>query len=245
MSSRVAVVTGASRGIGRAIAVALARRGHLIGVLHRDSTEQAKETLAEIEGAGGIGLVVQADVASQEDVKQAFDQVNDLLGPVTILVNNAGVRRDGLALRMSDAHWDEVLKTNLYGPFVCSRRALRSMLQEKWGRIVNITSIAGSKGSPGQTNYSAAKAGLIGFTRSLALEVASRNVTVNAVAPGLVATELTRTLTGERYRQLEEAVPLGRAGTPDEVASLVAFLCSEEASYMSGSVTVADGAMTA
>ena len=245
MSRRVALVTGASRGIGRAVALELAARGHAVGVNYRSGAEEAKATLALIEERGGSGILAQADVSDPAEVGEMFATVRELLGPVTILVNNAGVRRDALALRMTDEQWLEVLATNLFGAFACSKRALRDMLKARWGRIVNVSSIAGLHGSKGQANYSAAKAGLIGLTKTLAVEVASKGVTVNVVAPGLVATELTLSLDEARYRALEESVPMGRAGTPDDVARTVGFLCSEEASYMSGAVLVTDGAMTA
>jgi 3-oxoacyl-[acyl-carrier protein] reductase len=245
MSSHVALVTGASRGIGRAIALALARRGHPVAINHRASADDAKETLTAIEGAGGEAVIVQADVAAAPQVDAMFDEVEDRLGAVSILINNAGIRRDALALRMRDDDWDEVLRTNLSGAFICARRALRPMVRERWGRIVNVTSVAGLRGIPGQANYCAAKAGLIGLTKALAAETAKRGITVNAVAPGLVDTELTRSLSPERFAELESFVASGRAGTPEDIAGVVAFLCSDEAAYINGSVLPIDGAMTA
>ncbi|MGH2730275.1 MAG: 3-oxoacyl-[acyl-carrier-protein] reductase [Actinomycetota bacterium] len=245
MSERVALVTGGSRGIGRAICRALATRGDAVAVNHRSGVEQAKETLALIESMGGEGMVVEADVTRSAAVDGMFAEVEDALGPVTIVVNNAGIRRDGLAMRMSDADWQEVISTNLFGAFACSRRALRTMLRAGFGRIVNVASVAGLQGSPGQANYCAAKAGLIGLTKSLAREVARKNITVNSVAPGLVATELTTSLPEARWAELVHAIPAGRAGTPEEIGDLVAFLCSEQAAYITGGVFVADGGMTA
>ena len=242
MSRGVALVTGGSRGIGRAICCALAGSGP-VAINYRTRVEEAKQTLELIESAGGEGIIVEGDVTRPTVVDEMFDRIEEAFGSVAILVNNAGVRVDHLHLGMSDDQWTEVLQTNLFGAFACSRRALRSMIRNRWGRIVNITSVAGLHGNPGQVNYSAAKAGLIGMTRSLAQEVASRGITVNAVAPGLVETDLTSTLTTERMEQLVDRIPMRRAGTPEEIAHVVAFLASEQASYMTGSVVVADGGM--
>lgn len=242
---RVAVVTGGARGIGRAIALSLAADGHRVAVNCRRGLEEAKEAVASIEATGGEAIVAEGDVTQAADVEALFGRVEDAFGPVSILVNNAGIRRDALSLRMSNDDWRDVLATNLDGAFLCSKRALRSMIRQRWGRIVNVSSVAGLHGSRGQSNYSASKAGLIGLTRTMALEVASRNVTVNAVAPGLVATELTLSLPAARFEELEATVPMKRAGRPEEVAAVVRFLCSEEAAYMSGTVVTVDGAMSA
>jgi 3-oxoacyl-[acyl-carrier protein] reductase len=245
LSDRVALVTGGSRGIGRTTCVALARRGLPVAVNYRDRIDSAKETLSLIEEAGGEGIVVEADVTDRAAIESMFEQVEDALGPIGVLVNNAGVRKDTLGVRMSDDMWDDVLATNLSGAFACSRRALRTMIRERWGRIVNVSSVAGVHGSVGQSNYSAAKAGLIGLTRTLAREVARKNITVNAVAPGLVDTDLTNTLSEARRQELIAEIPMGRAGTSEEVAQLIAFLCSDDAAYVTGTVVVADGGMTA
>lgn len=240
-----ALVTGSSRGIGRAIALELARRGHPVAVNYRERVEDAKETLAAIEGSGGEGICVQADVSDRAAVDDCFTEVEERLGPVEVLVNNAGVRRDGLAISMSDAAWDEVLTTNLYGTFACCRRALRPMLARRSGRIVNVASVAGLRASPGQANYSAAKAGVIAMTKTIAVEVAAKGITVNAVAPGLIETELTTSLAKERFAALEASIPQRRAGEPADVAALVAWLCSDEARSVTGGVFVTDGGMTA
>ena len=245
MPERVALVTGASRGIGRAIALALAGKGHPVAVNYRSRVEAAKETLASIEASGGEGICVKADVSDSAAVNDMFVEVEECLGSVGVLVNNAGVRSDGLALRLSDDAWEQVVRTNLFGTFACCRRAMRPMLRARWGRIVNITSVAGLRGSPGQANYSAAKAGVIALTRTLAREVGSRNINVNAVAPGLVDTELTSNLASSRVGQLVSEIPQKRPGTPADVASIVSFLASDDSAYVTGSVFVADGGMTA
>ena len=238
-------MTGASRGIGRAIVLELARSGHPVAVNFSNSADDAKDTLTEIESSGGEGIVVQADVGYTDQVERLFAEVEQSLGPVGVLVNNAGMRIDGLALSMKDEAWDRVIRTNLFGTFACCRRALKGMLRARAGRIVNIASVGGLKGSPGQVNYAAAKAGVVGLTKTLAREVASRSITVNVVAPGLIETELTTSLSDDRYNALVGHVPQNRAGQPRDVANLVRFLCSDEAEYITGSVFVVDGGMTA
>jgi 3-oxoacyl-[acyl-carrier protein] reductase len=245
MPAEVALVTGASRGIGRAIARRLASDGFAVALNYSRSADGAKETASLIEQKGGEAHCIQADVSDGSQVGKMFDEVEDLLGPVGVLVNNAGVRRDSLAIAMSDEEWTDVLSANLYGTFACSRRALRPMIRARSGSIVNVASVAGLRGSPGQANYAAAKGGVIALTKTLAREVGSRGVTVNAIAPGLVATELTADMSPKQEEALIAETPSGRAGTPEEVASVVAYLCSEEAKYVNGSVFVMDGGLTA
>ena len=243
--ARAALVTGASRGIGRAIAVGLGAAGHPVAINYRTHADGAKETLGLVQEAGGEGIVVQADVSVSGEVNRCFSEVEDAVGPAGVLVNNAGIRADGLALSMTDESWEAVLNTNLFGTFACCRRALRPMLKARYGRIVNVTSVTGLHGSPGQVNYASAKAGVIGLTRTLAREVAAKGITVNAVAPGIISTELTASLPAKRLDELLGEVPMKRAGAPEDVAGLVVYLCSDNAGYVTGGTFVADGGLTA
>jgi 3-oxoacyl-[acyl-carrier protein] reductase len=242
---RVALVTGASRGIGRACAIALAEAGWTVAVGYRSGEAEAAETLAGVESAGGKGGTVRIDVADEASVAEAFGEVTSSLGPVAGLVNNAGVSRDGLALRYPTEEWDRTLQTNLRGAFLCSRMALREMLKSRWGRIVNLSSAVALRGNPGQAAYAASKAGVLGLTRSLAREVGSRGITVNAICPGFVETDMTGAITDRSLRALIDGTPLGRPGTAAEVAAVVRFLASEEASYVNGAVLAVDGGLTA
>ncbi|CAN5524457.1 3-oxoacyl-[acyl-carrier-protein] reductase [soil metagenome] len=243
--SEVALVTGGSRGIGRAIAETLASDGYVVAVNFVSNEGAAKDTVESIESAGGKAITVQADVADSEQVDAMFTQVEERLGPVVALVNNAGVRADGLALGMKDDAFRRVIDTNLFGTFACTRRALRSMLKARKGRIVNITSISGLHASPGQANYSAAKAGVIGLTKTIAAEVASKGIAINAVAPGLIQTDLTSDLNEKQREAIQGRVPAKRIGTPEDVASLVSWLCSDKARYITGAVYPVDGGLTA
>lgn len=241
--SRVALVTGASSGIGRAVALALAEAGARVGAGYASNEEGATQCVKEIEAGGGGALAVQVDVADPASVDRAFSDVEAGLGPVEILVNNAGVTRDGLVVRMDDEQWATVLRTNLDGAFHTIRRAVPKMMRARFGRIVNVGSVVGLTGSPGQANYAAAKAGLVGLTRSTARELGSRGITCNIVAPGPITTAMTDVLSGDRREELARAVPLGRFGTAEEVASVVAFLCSDAAAYVTGAVVPVDGGL--
>src|SRR5579872_2873561 len=241
MSNRVALVTGASRGIGRATALALCRAGFDV-VAASTTIESNSEFAAEMQSAGSF-LALNLDLKSPESIKECFARAVKEHGRVDVLVNNAGVTRDGLAVRMKAADWDAVLRTNLDGSFQCVQQVLPGMMRNRWGRIINITSVVGQAGSPGQANYAASKAGLIGMTKALAQEVASRNITVNAVAPGYIATDMTKDLPEELKQKMLAAVPLARMGKPEDIASAVKFLVSEDASYITGHVLAVNGGM--
>jgi 3-oxoacyl-[acyl-carrier protein] reductase len=239
----VAFVTGGSRGIGHAIVVALARAGHPVGFCYTSDESGAHATQEAAEHAGGKVLAVRADVADPNAVDAAFREAESAFGPVTVLVNNAGITRDGLVVRMSDEHWRAVLDTNLTGAFHTIRRATPAMMKARYGRIVNISSASGFIGQAGQANYAAAKAGLVGLTRSVARELARRSITCNVVAPGPIVTAMTEDLTDDWRGEAERAVPLGRFGTAEECADVVAFLCSDAASYVTGAVVPVDGGL--
>ena len=242
LEGRIALVTGASQGIGRACALELARRGATVALAARNETKLA-EAVAEIEAAGGHAAAFALDLASEDSIRSAAAAVLARFGKVEILVNNAGVTRDGLMLRMKRADWDNVLATNLTGAFLLTQALLGPMLKNRWGRIVNLSSVVGRTGQAGQVNYAASKAGLIGFTRSMAREVASRNITVNAVAPGYIETPMTAVLDEKQRAAMLAAIPLGRAGTDLEVAQAVAFLASDAAAYITGHVLDVNGGM--
>ncbi|OUM88313.1 MAG: 3-oxoacyl-[acyl-carrier-protein] reductase [Bacillus thermozeamaize] len=243
LSGKVALVTGASRGIGRAIALELARSGADVAVNFAGSRQAAEEVAAQIQEMGRKSMAIQANVSEPASVEAMFREVEEQLGPVQILVNNAGITRDNLLLRMKEAEWDEVLSTNLKGVFLCTKQALRPMLKGRWGRIINITSVSGVMGNAGQANYAAAKAGVIGLTKTTAREVASRGITVNAIAPGFIETDMTAALGEEVSRQLLGQIPLGRFGQAEEVARVARFLASDDSSYITGQVIHVDGGM--
>jgi 3-oxoacyl-[acyl-carrier protein] reductase len=241
LEGRVALITGASRGIGQAIARELAGRGATVVAAAR--ADHAGSTVEAIRAAGGRAEALSLDVDDEAAITAGVSGVVERLGRLDILVNNAGITRDQLLLRMKRDDWDAVLRTNLTAAYVCTQAALRPMIKQRAGRIVNVTSVVGQAGNAGQGNYAASKAGLIGFTKAVALEVASRNVTVNAVAPGLIDTDMTRALAGGAHAQWADRIPLKRLGTPHDVAAAVGFLASDEAAYITGQVLAVNGGM--
>jgi 3-oxoacyl-[acyl-carrier protein] reductase len=242
MSNRVAFVTGSSRGIGRAIALTLSREGFSI-VVASPEVENNELVAGEIRAGGGEAMTLNLDISSPESVKEGFGQVLAAKGRVDVLINNAGITRDGLAMRMKPADWDLVLKINLTGAFLAAQQVLPGMMKNRWGRIVNMASVVGQAGSPGQANYVASKAALIGLTKALAQEMGSRGITVNAVAPGYIETDMTSVLPDAVKQKFLASIPLGRAGTIGDVAAAVKFLVSDDASYITGHVLAVNGGM--
>lgn len=243
LDGKVAIVTGGSRGIGRAISQRLAAMGALVYINYVSRPDAAEETRKIIEENGGKAAIVQFDVADGEQVQAAFKQVVAEAGSIDILINNAGITRDGLMARMKDSDWDDVLTTNLKGAFLCAKAASKPMMKKKWGRIVNISSVVGFSGNAGQVNYASAKAGLSGLTKSVAREFASRNITVNAVAPGYIVTEMTEAMTEEAQAKIKSEIPMASLGTPEDVAGAVAYLVSEDGRYVTGQTLHVNGGM--
>ncbi len=243
LSDRVAIVTGSGRGIGRAIALGLAEAGANVVVNDIGDAAPVKAVVGEIKALGRQALPVLADVSSSSDVDRLVEEAIAAYGRIDILVNNAGIARDQLLLRMTEEEWDSVLAVDLKSVFLCTRAVLKYMVKQRWGRVISISSITGVRGNPGQANYAAAKAGIIGFTRTIAREVASRGITVNAIAPGFIDTEMTQQLKEEWREELKKQVPLGRLGSPRDVAEAVVFLAGEGAGYITGQVLGVDGGM--
>ncbi|MEO6197963.1 MAG: 3-oxoacyl-[acyl-carrier-protein] reductase [Dehalococcoidia bacterium] len=243
LTGKVALVTGGSRGIGASICKHLAQQGAAVAINYRESESQARELEAAIKASGGKATITKGDVRKQEDAERIVQETIEAFGALHILVNNAGFNRDTLILRMSLQDWDEVMETNLKAVFLCTKAALRPMMKERWGRVINIGSVSGLAGNAGQANYAAAKAGLLGFTRAVAREMGSRNVTANIVAPGLIPTELTKDIRKEIIAGVRQRLLIDRMGTPEDVAAMVVYLASEESGYVTGQVFAVDGGL--
>jgi 3-oxoacyl-[acyl-carrier protein] reductase len=240
LQGKIALVTGASRGIGRAIALRFAREGANVGINYRTSREEAEAVAESVRELGVEPKLLHADVSRPDQVQAMFEAL-DVWGGVDILVNNAGVTRDGLLMRMSEDDWDEVMNVNLRGAFLCCRAAARPMVRKRWGRIINMASVVGLAGNPGQSNYAASKAGLIGLTRTLSRELASRNITVNAIAPGFIETDMVASLSEDARSHIRALIPMDGFGTPEDVAAAAAFLASDGARYITGQTIAVDG----
>lgn len=243
LKGKVALVTGGSRGIGRAVSVRLAAMGAFVYVNYVSRPEAAEETKKLIEEAGGSGEIIGFDIADGSQVQECLKKIIGDVGSLDILVNNAGITRDGLVARMKEEDWDAVLTTNLKGAFLCAKSASKAMMKKRWGRIINITSVIGFAGNGGQTNYAAAKAGLVGLAKSLAREYASRDITVNCVAPGYIQTDMTEALNATAQEKIQSEIPMGSLGTTEDVAAAVAFLASEDARYITGQTIHVNGGM--
>ena len=241
--SHVALVTGGSRGLGRAVALRLGSDGHSVAVNYTANASAAAEVVETITAAGGAAIAVQADVGNTDAVAAMFDEIEERLGRVGILVNNAGITRDDLLMRMAPEAWDDVIQTNLRSVYLCTRAAMRGMLRLKWGRIISMSSVSGISGNPGQANYAASKAAIIGFSKSVAREIGSRNITVNVVAPGFIETDMTEQLGDGVAEQVIARVALGRLGKPEEIAAAVGYLASDDAAYVTGQTLVVDGGL--
>ena len=243
VDNKVALITGASRGIGRATALELAKAGAKIVINYAGNAAAAQEVLKAIQDMGGQAIAVQANIAVAAEVDELIQKTVTAFGSIDILVNNAGITRDALLMRMKEADWDAVLDTNLKGVFLCTKAVSKLMLKQRSGRIINMTSVVGLTGNASQANYAAAKAGVVGFTKSMAKELGSRGITVNAVAPGFIATDMTEVLPDSVKEQMTSTIPLGRPGTPSDVAKAVLFLCSDAADYITGQTLNVDGGM--
>lgn len=244
MNKRVVVITGSSSGIGRTTALTFARNGFCVIINHLNDQEQAEQVLKEVESAGGQGLVIQADISKPDEAKHLIDATVKEYGHIDVLVNNAGIARDQLMIRLSDEDWQAVITTNLNGAFYCSRAAVKYMMKKRYGRIINISSVVGISGNAGQTNYAAAKAGLLGLTFSIAHEYGSRGINANAVAPGYIQSDMTAKLSPEQTEKIKSGIAVGRLGTPDDIAGVVAFLASPAADYINGQVIRVDGGLS-
>ncbi len=243
MAGKIALITGGSRGIGKEIALALAKEGNNIAISYGNNEESAMKVVNEIKSFGVEALAVKADVSISEDVTNLIKSVEEGLGTIDILVNNAGITKDNLLIRMTEADWDSVMDVNLKGVFLCTKAVSRSMMKRRYGKIINITSVVGITGNPGQGNYSASKAGVIGFTKSMAKELASRGIRVNAVAPGFIETDMTDVLKEELKEEMLKTIPLSTMGKPSDIANLVVFLASEKSDYITGQIIKIDGGM--
>ena len=243
MENKVALITGGSRGIGRAIALKLSKEGYDIAISYINNDERAKGVIEEIEKNNVKALAIKADVSKEEEVDKMMEKIKEQLGTIDVLVNNAGITRDNLLLRMKTVDWDQVMDTNLRGVYLCTKAVARGMMKKRYGKIVNITSVVGISGNAGQGNYSASKAGVIGFTKSIAKELGSRGININAVAPGFIETAMTHVLDEDIKEEMIKTIPLNRVGKPEDVANLVAFLCSKESDYITGQIIHVDGGM--
>lgn len=243
MQEGVAIVTGSARGIGRAIALELASEGYRVAVNDIRDEGPAREVLAQIEAVGGTGMVVAADISNSQAAKEMVDQVVETFGRVDVLVNNAGINKDQLLVRITDEEWDQMIRTNLNGAFYCSRAAIKHMMRKRYGRIIHISSVVGISGNAGQAHYAAAKSGLLGFSRSIAREYGNRNITSNVIAPGFIESDMTAALGAEQTGKILSGIALNRLGTPADIAGVAAFLASPRAAYVTGQVIQVDGGM--